>query len=330
MADSAEPATADAPVVASARAAGARIVGKVNLYELAAGATGVNPWFGTPVNPFDAALIPGGSSSGSAVAVATDEADVAYGTDTGGSVRIPAACCGTVGLKTTWGRIPTEGVWPLSPSLDTVGPMAADVARTVVGMQLLEPGFEPAVDGATSVGRLRIAGVDPRIEAAIDAALAAAELDVVDIEVPGWEGSNDIFSVVIVVEAWRADRHLDRSGISPDVLGMLDLGAALEPTYDDAIERLERWRAEIGEAFERVQLLALPTLRILPPTIEEAAVLNLISLCFPVNVAGLPALSLPVPAQDTGGLPASLQLVGPHRGEELLCATGAVVEAAVR
>ena len=90
--------------------------------------TGVNPWYGTPVNPLDPALVPGGSSSGSAVAVATGEADVAYGSDTGGSVRIPAACCGIAGLKTTWGRIPLDGVWPLSPSFDTVGPMARDVA----------------------------------------------------------------------------------------------------------------------------------------------------------------------------------------------------------
>src|SRR5258707_8697714 len=102
---------------------------------------GTNPWFGNPVNPLDPALIPGGSSSGSAVAVANDDADVAYGSDTGGSVRIPSACCGTAGLKTTWGRIPLEGVWPLSPSFDTLGPMARDVAGLVTGMQLLEPGF---------------------------------------------------------------------------------------------------------------------------------------------------------------------------------------------
>ena len=129
------------------RAAAARIVGRTNLHELALGVTGVNPWFGTPVNPLDPALVPGGSSSGSAVAVATGEADVAYGSDTGGSVRIPSACCGTAGLKTTWGRIPLDGVWPLSPSFDTVGPMARDVAGLVAGMQLLEPGFSVADPG---------------------------------------------------------------------------------------------------------------------------------------------------------------------------------------
>ena len=107
----------------------ARFVGKTNLHELAYGISGINAAFGTPVNPLDPRRIPGGSSSGSAAAVAADEADVAYGTDTGGSIRIPAACCGIAGLKTTWGRISLDGVHPLAPSLDTVGPMARDVGR---------------------------------------------------------------------------------------------------------------------------------------------------------------------------------------------------------
>ncbi len=134
-----------------ARAANASIVGKVNLYELAFGASGVNEHYGTPVNPLDPALVPGGSSSGSAVAVAADEADVAYGSDTGGSIRIPAAFCGVTGLKTTHGRISLDGVWPLAPSLDTVGPMARDVAGVAAGMALLEPGF--ALDPAPAAGR---------------------------------------------------------------------------------------------------------------------------------------------------------------------------------
>src|SRR3954470_11167357 len=124
----AKPATADAPCLAGARAANARIVGKTNLHELATMPIGTNPWFGNPINPLDAALIPGGSSSGSAVAVANDDAEVALGSDTGGSVRIPSACCGTAGLKTTYGRVSLGGVWPLAPSLDTIGPMARDIS----------------------------------------------------------------------------------------------------------------------------------------------------------------------------------------------------------
>ena len=141
VAERAEPAAADAPCLAGARAAGAAIVGKANLHELAFGGAGTNQWYGTPVNPLDPGLLPGGSSSGSAVAVADGEADYGYGTDTGGSVRIPSAFCGLAGLKTTHGRISTAGVWPLAPSFDTVGPIAANVAGLAAAMALLEPGF---------------------------------------------------------------------------------------------------------------------------------------------------------------------------------------------
>ena len=134
---------------------------------------GINPWFGTPVNPLDPALSPGGSSSGSAVAVATGEADVALGSDTGGSVGIPAACCGVFGLKTTHGRISLEGVWPLAPSLDTIGPIATSIAGLALGMELLEPGFAIATSAAGRIGRVRTGGL-PEIEAAVDRALRAA------------------------------------------------------------------------------------------------------------------------------------------------------------
>ena len=147
IARTAVPAEADAVCMAGLRAAidagEARIVGKSNLSELAMGASGVNERFGTPLNPLDPDLIPGGSSSGSAVAVAGGEAEVGIGSDTGGSVRVPAACCGIVGLKTTHGRIPLEGVLPLAESLDTIGPLGRDLAAVVRGMELLEPGFTP-------------------------------------------------------------------------------------------------------------------------------------------------------------------------------------------
>src|SRR5689334_21868460 len=171
VADRAEPAATDARVVATARAQGARIVGKANLTEFCLAADGVNPWFGTPVNPLDPARVPGGSSSGSAVAVATGEADVAFGTDTAGSVRIPAACCGIAGLKTTWGRVPLDGVYPLASSMDTVGPLGANVAAVELGMRLIDPGFAGAsAEAPGRVGRIRPApdlGVDPATDAEI-------------------------------------------------------------------------------------------------------------------------------------------------------------------
>src|SRR5271165_1436149 len=160
LADTAVPAEGDAPCLAGARSAPVAIVGKVNLHELAFGASGVNDYFGTPVNPLDPDRIPGGSSSGSAVAVADGDADIAYGSDTGGSIRVPAAFCGVTGLKTTYGRVSLSGVWPLAPSLDTVGPMARDVAGVAAGMTLLEPGFAVDVPPASRLGRIRPAGVD--------------------------------------------------------------------------------------------------------------------------------------------------------------------------
>jgi amidase len=178
----------DAPCLAGARAAGARVVGKANLNELAYGASGVNEYFGTPVNPLDPGRVPGGSSSGSAVAVAGGDADLAYGSDTGGSIRVPSAFCGITGLKTTHGRIPLAGVWPLSPSMDTIGPMARDVAGVAAGLALLEPGFSVSVSAATRIGRIKPAdvGVDPVIDAAVDAALARCGVEVIEVDLPGW------------------------------------------------------------------------------------------------------------------------------------------------
>lgn len=331
VADVAEPAAVDAPCVATARAAGARIVGKANLHELCFGTHGGNPWYGDPVNPLDPERLVGGSSSGSAVAVATDEADVGYGTDTGGSVRIPAACCGLAGLKTTFGRIPTAGVWPLSESLDTVGPIARDVAGIVTGMRLLEPGFSVAgVAPATRVGRLRIPGVDAELEAAVDAALAEAGLTVEEVELPGWTSAAMPFGVLILREAWDNDRAVyERSPdrISEEIRARLEAGREMDVELVPGAKRAQAaWAAEVRAVLDRVELLALPTLTGAPPLRTEEAVVN--SQVYPWNVSGHPALALPI-AVPQWSLPGSLQLVGPTGGDELLCATGAVVEAAL-
>ena len=208
IADQAGPAAADAPCLAGLRAAMARgqacLVGKTNLHELAYGISGINAAFGTPVNPLDPLRVPGGSSSGSAVAVASGEADVSYGSDTGGSIRIPAACCGIAGLKTTWGRIPLTGVWPLAPSLDTVGPMARDVAGLISGMQLLEPGFSVTAEAPPVVGRVVI-GADPVIDAAVDNALAAAGWEVVQVGLDGLDRATVAAMTVLDAEAWASD-----------------------------------------------------------------------------------------------------------------------------
>ncbi len=327
----ARPAEADAACLAGARAAGARIVGRTNLHELALGITGINPWFGTPVNPLDPARVPGGSSSGSAVAVATGEADVAYGSDTGGSVRIPSACCGTAGLKTTYGRIPLGGVWPLSPSFDTIGPMARDVTGLVTGMELLEPGFTVAVPpGVLRVARVPV-DADPAIDEAIDRALALTGWECVATPLPSWDGATAQAGLLLVVEAFATDAALlagDPEHIGADVRARLELGS----TFDDATvtaawEARRAWRRELERVFAEVDLVVTPTLTVFPPPLEDADDLLVTRCTLPVNLAGVPALSLPVPA--AGGLPASIQLIGPEGGEEVLLAAGAHLEAAV-
>ncbi|MCA1830072.1 MAG: amidase [Actinobacteria bacterium] len=325
------PAERDAACLAGLRAAGARIVGKANLHELAMLPFGINPWFGTPRNPLDPALIPGGSSSGSAVAVASDEADIALGTDTGGSVRIPAACCGVAGLKTTHGRVSLDGVWPLAPSLDTVGPLARDVAGLVTGMQLLEPGFTPAAPART-VGRAR-AGGDPVIERAIDAALATAELDVVPVDLDGWDAAVGAFIAIELAETWESDAALLGGAIGDDSRQILEIARASLGYLDEARAQQQRWRASLAKIFEHVELLALPTISIFPPRIEDvpaaglALAADLARNCLVFNAAGVPAVAVPVPSE--GPFPASLQLVGPHRSEEILLPTAARIEDAI-
>jgi amidase len=325
------PAARDAACLAGARAAGARIVGRTNLHELAMGVTGVNPWYGTPVNPLDPARIPGGSSSGSAVAVATGEADVAYGSDTGGSVRIPSACCGTAGLKTTWGRVSLEGVWPLAPSFDTVGPMARDVAGLVLGMGLLEPGFAPGREEPWRVGRLSVAA-EPEVDAAVDAALAATRWEVVPVTVPGWEECQGPAGTLVMVEAWTANGELATrwpEDIGSDVMGHLTGARSIEPDARlKAAEAKRTFTAALEEALAQVDLLALPTIPVFPPTIDGGDWTAMARCTMPVNLAGVPAISLPVPGP--GPLPASLQLIGPAHSEERLVAAGAVAEAAAR
>ncbi len=336
IAASAPPAPADAACLAGTRAAEAagtlRIVGKANLHELAFGVTGINPWFGTPVNPVDARLVPGGSSSGSAVAVGAGEADMAFGSDTGGSIRIPAACCAVVGLKTTRGRVPLEGVRPLAPSLDTVGPMARTVAGVVDGMLLLEPGFAPAAGleiGQVRAGRVRLPA-ELRIDEALDAALAAAGMEVVDVALPGWEAATAAAMTILRAEAWQVHGGLWRQhadALSPDVSARLRDASATTPAQVEAAWlQAQSWKKELARVFAQVDVLALPTLAGPPPTLANAAVLTEIRYVAPFNLAGVPALAVPV--RSPSGIPPSLQLAGPGGSEELLLEVGGVVEAA--
>ena len=339
VADQGQPAERDAACLAGLRAAmtagQARLAGKTNLHELAYGISGVNAAFGTPVNPLDPRLIPGGSSSGSATAVGSGEADIAYGTDTGGSIRIPAACCGITGLKTTWGRISLDGVRPLAHGLDTVGPMARDVAGVAAGMALLEPGFTVRCAPPRTVGVLAL-DADPRISGAIDVALRSAEFDLVPVSIPGLDAIVAASITVLDAQAWQANRHLVAASadqLGADVRDRLKLASAVTPAQVAAAEQvIARWRETLDALWHRVDMLAAPTLLGFPPQLTEAHILfRLRALTSPVNAAGLPALALPVPVpgRHAGPVPANVQLIGPRNGEERLLAAGALIEQAV-
>lgn len=331
VADEVLPAFEDAECLAGFRAVGARLVGKANLHELCFGSSGVNPHYGTPVNPIDPRRIPGGSSSGSAVAVATGQAVVGIGTDTTGSIRTPAACCGVVGLKPTFGRVSVVGVRPLAPSLDTVGVLGRTVEDVVVGATLLD---DRLVDGdlgpGLTVARLRLPDTEPTIEAAIDSALIEAGIESVDVELPGWEAARQAAITVLFAEAlvvnddvWR--RH--PRALGDDLVERFLFAQTIGPgELGEARARREPWRMELAEVFGEHGLLALPSMLDYPARIGEQTTPPNVA-CPAISLAGHPTLSLPLPS---GGLfPASLQLVAPDHHEPRLLATGALIEAAL-
>src|SRR3954447_20329263 len=348
-----QPAKADAPCLAIARARNVQIVGKTNMSEFAVAPAGMNEYFGTPRNPLRRILIPGGSSSGSAVALANDEADVAFGTDTAGSIRVPAACCGIVGLKTTFGLVSIKGVYPLEPKhLDVVGPMGKDIAHTVQGMDLLQEGFSGRYQAAKNakpsgssirVGRLKLQGTDPEIDKAIDEALAKAGFQVVQLDDQfrqKWDAAKTDGNTVAAggAGATNQSRFL-APGVSARTKNIITAGQlTYTTTYAAAVRRQRAWQQTLDNVFQKVDIIALPTLQKAPPLLPllnlgigvlDAHVLALQNTVA-VNFAGNPALAMPVPATHRFRVPlTSLQLVGPKLSEAQLLNAGRIVEEAV-
>jgi len=332
VAEMAEPAENDAAVVASARAAGARIVGKTALTELCWSAIGVNPWQGTPVNPLDPLRVPGGSSSGSAVAVARGEADLAYGTDTGGSVRIPACCCGVAGLKTAWGRVSLKGVYPLAPSLDTLGPLGPDVTALESGMRLIDPGFRVRPwSGPLAAARVDTGvDIDPAVDAAVDRALAAAGVSVTRVRSVDFEEALYAAGVIIDAEGFRSNAYLMPylADLSPHIRRNMERGARLSSADVTGARRVaDSVRIALEALLTDYPVLVTPVLTGQPPFLGARGY-SVTMLTAPVNLAGLPALSLPVPSPPAADrVIASLQVTG--RDEEETLAFGRVIESAL-
>ena len=240
VAKTGQPAAGDAECLAIARKRKVQIVGKTNLSEFGVAPSGLNDYFGSPKNPLSqkGELIPGASSSGSAVAVASGLADIAFGTDTAGSVRVPAACGGILGLKTTFGLVSLKGVIPVEPNhLDTVGPMANDIAHLVQGMELLEKGFAAQYSRAVAtrpvgkkirIGRLYLSGTDPRIDSAIDRVLSQGQFQVVRLD-PAfkdeWDQAQRDGTTVAAADAWISDgKYFAKPEVSARTKAILTLG----------------------------------------------------------------------------------------------------------
>ncbi|WP_395455892.1 amidase [Azospirillum melinis] len=341
----------DARAVARLRAAGAVIVGRTHMTEFAFSAVGINPHYGNPGNPHDRSRVPGGSSSGAAISVVDGMAEIALGSDTGGSLRIPAALSGAVGFKPSAGRLPSDGAFPLSPTLDAIGPIAAKVADaalldsilsdgnpaplaplSLVGQSFLVArgrlfdGTEPAVAATfeAALDRLRAAGaqvVDGSIEAELD---ALAELDRIGV------------FTAIELAATLADLGITAlDGIDPKTRARIEAGGKA-PAADYV--RMQNRRAALirlmDERLTRHPVLLLPTVPMTAPTIADVlddAAFHRVNLALlrntrVANLFDLPAISLPVPAD---GLPVGLMAMGRRGGDRSLLGIAAGIEAAL-
>ena len=283
----AQPAQSDAPAVAKLRQAGGVIIGKTNMTEFAFSGIGLNPHFGTPANPYGRATlrrIPGGSSSGAAVAVSDGMAEIGLGTDTGGSVRIPAALCGLVGWKPTAGRISVEGVWPLAPTFDSVGVIAGSVRRCADADAVLTGRADHTgtpVDSLT-LSRLRIARLRGYVESELDPTvvrsyelalekLAAAGVGVIDLDVPELEQvpHQQPGVTMTTYEAFRTHAALlDEYGelYDPRVRARLELGRQItREQYDAAAELRHHLQLAFGTALRGFDACIYPTVKIIAP-----------------------------------------------------------------
>src|SRR6201982_3655188 len=274
VAETGKPATSDAACLMIARARNVQIVGKTNLSELAAAPSGINDFFGTPRSPLNrqSNLIPGGSSCGSAVAVSYGLADSAFGTDTAGSIRVPAACCGIVGLKTTFGLVSLQGVFPVEPRhLDTVGPMAKDVDHVVQGMDLLQDGFVARYRAAVAakplgkkirIGRLYLTGTDPKIDQAVDDALARGHFQVIALDkafAAKWDQAKKDGDTVAAAGAWmNYKKYFGKLGVSAKTEAIIALGEFDYTTnYRNALQRQAEWQYTLREAFKKMDVLGV-------------------------------------------------------------------------
>jgi aspartyl-tRNA(Asn)/glutamyl-tRNA(Gln) amidotransferase subunit A len=344
----------DADATRRLEAAGAVLVGKLNLHEFAYGGTSIVSHFGAVHNPWNTEFIAGGSSGGSGAAVAAGLCFGALGTDTGGSIRLPAAHCGIVGLKPTYGRVSTRGVLPLAWSLDHVGPMARSVADAAAILQAIA-GYDPkeptSVDRPVpdysrallrrsgnvrlGVAREYATGLDPEIESAFKEALGVLGSITGSVRDIAFPVNADDRTTIRAAEAFAYHAATVASApnlYQPETLARIRTGADISTTaYIQARRRMEQLRHDGHAAFQTVDLIVTPTTPVLPTAIAQTTTDDAprIRHVAPINLTGFPAISVPCGVSKSG-LPVGLQIVAPAWGEELLLAVAAQFENATR
>jgi aspartyl-tRNA(Asn)/glutamyl-tRNA(Gln) amidotransferase subunit A len=338
-------ATYDAPVVRYLRDAGAVLVGTTNMHEFAAGVTSTNPHYGAVKNPWDESRVAGGSSGGSAVAVATGMAEGAIGTDTAGSVRIPAALCGVMGFKPTYGRVSRLGVVPLAPSFDTVGVLALNAWDTAAMLQVMArhdgadmttvdepvPNYLDSISVPFSGARVGVVRryfqdtLDPLVQENFES-FASRLCDIgCTVEEADLEGVQDVYDRWVLIRRAEATAfHMRWLESSPELYGddvrkLLELGRrVLAVDYVDALNARPAVIERFSDAMRRFDFLMVPATCVAAPGINQANVyiggrdiatysaLNRLTL--PFNYVGFPAVS--IPSGLAGNLPLGVQIVG--------------------
>jgi aspartyl-tRNA(Asn)/glutamyl-tRNA(Gln) amidotransferase subunit A len=351
----------DATVVERLRTAGAVMMGKLNMHELAYGTTSANPHYGVVRNPWNPEHSPGGSSGGSGAAVAARMVYLAMGTDTGGSIRIPSAYCGTVGLKPTYGRVSRSGVLPLGFSLDHVGPLTRTVRDAAIGLNAIagpdrrdstasrHPTVDYVPEAECSIRGVRIGfpvdfffeRLDPDVESAVRGAIARAEslgAVVKAVRLPDMDALNAVARVILLAEAAAvAEPYSEKRELfGADVLTLIDQGRLIAATDYVNAQRLRRkMRGEFERLWKEVDCLITPATPNAAPRIgdttvrlggvDEDARLAATRLARGINALGYPALAMPC-GLSSAGLPVGLQIIGPAFEEALILKIGAALE----
>jgi aspartyl-tRNA(Asn)/glutamyl-tRNA(Gln) amidotransferase subunit A len=337
----------DSGAVAALRRAGAIVIGKTNMHELAFGDTTAVSSYGRANNPWDPERVPGGSSGGSGAAVAARIVPLALAEDTGGSIRTPAAVCGVTGLKPTFGVVPTDGIVPLSPSLDTAGPITVDADDVALAFAALAPFVS---DERETLDGVRIGipegyyfrVVDEEVESLVRSAgeeLSRCGAKISSIDIEGLDSANDHWIKVALFEFAREHGALlDRLGeVDPTIGALLQMSARIpESDYSNALEGAKRFASQFESAFREVDVLLAPATPIPAPRHDQDMIAvrgtelstragALSMQAFPASLAGVPALVAPCGFAKEG-LPIGMQLIGPRDGEPLLIAVAHVYQ----